>query len=73
MNQILIPVFFTIDNKYAPYLDCAIRSMIENASKEFEYKIIVLHQELTEENIHRIEKNVKDRVCLDLPGTGDVV
>ena len=44
-----IPVFFTIDDGYAPYLDCALRSMMENASREFHYKIIVLEQGLKEE------------------------
>lgn len=49
-----IPIFFTIDNSYAPYVSCAILSMIENSSKEYLYKIYILHQELTEDNISKI-------------------
>lgn len=49
-----IPIFFTIDNTYAPYVSCAILSMIENCSKEYDYKIYILHQELTKENISKI-------------------
>ncbi|MCD8067409.1 MAG: glycosyltransferase family 8 protein [Lachnospiraceae bacterium] len=45
-----IPVFFTVDDDYAPYLDCALRSMMENASGEYDYKIIVLEQDLGEEH-----------------------
>lgn len=55
-----IPIFFTIDNKYAPFVDVAIKSIIENASKEYKYKIIILHQELSKENIEKISSNAQD-------------
>jgi len=55
-----IPIFFTIDNSYAPYISVAIQSIIENASKEYNYKIIVLHQELNEENIEKISSLERD-------------
>lgn len=55
-----IPIFFTIDNKYAPFVDVAIKSIIENASKEYKYKIIILHQELSKENIEKISSNSQE-------------
>ncbi len=55
-----IPVFFTIDDGYAPYLDCALRSMMENASREFHYKIIVLEQGLQDERKAMLKAAVKD-------------
>ena len=55
-----IPIFFTIDDKYAPYISVAIKSIIDNASKKYNYKIIVLYQELSEENINKISSLVKD-------------
>lgn len=55
-----IPIFFTIDNGYAPYISVAIQSIIENASKEYNYKLIVLHQELNEENIQKISSLAKE-------------
>ena len=55
-----IPIFFTIDNGYAPYISVAIQSIIENASRDYNYKIIVLHQELTEENIQKISSLAKE-------------
>lgn len=45
-----IPVFFTVNDDYMPYLDCALRSMMHNASKEYHYKIIVLEQDVSEEH-----------------------
>ena len=52
-----IPIFFTIDDKYAPYVSVAIKSIIQNASKEYNYKIIILHQELSDENINKDNKS----------------
>ncbi len=49
-NQKRIPIFFTIDNGYAPYLGVAIHSLITNASEEYKYKIIVIYQDVSEEN-----------------------
>ena len=35
-----IPVFFSTDDNYIPYLDVAISSLIANASEDFRYRII---------------------------------
>ena len=55
-----IPIFFTIDNQYAPYASCAITSIIENSSKEYEYKIYILHNGLNEKNIRRLSSLKKE-------------
>lgn len=55
-----IPIFFTIDNSYAPYISVAIKSIIENASKDYNYKLIVLHQELNKENMEKISALSKE-------------
>lgn len=51
----LIPIFFSVDDNYIPYLAVALKSLIANASKKYNYKVIVLHQEVSENNIKRIE------------------
>ena len=51
-----IPIFFTIDDKYAPYVSCAVTSIIENSSKDYEYNIYILHDGLSKENIAKISK-----------------
>uniref|UniRef100_UPI004028E4B3 glycosyltransferase family 8 protein n=1 Tax=Lachnospira sp. TaxID=2049031 RepID=UPI004028E4B3 len=58
--QELIPIFFTIDDGYAPYLHVALISLIKNASKDRRYKIIVVYQELNEENRNNLAKLVED-------------
>jgi len=52
-----IPIFFSTDDNYIPFLDVAILSLIENASKEFQYRIIVLHTGLEAENISKVKRN----------------
>lgn len=56
----LIPIFFTIDDGYAPYLHVALISLIENASEDRKYKIIVVYQELNEENRNNLAALVKN-------------
>ena len=50
-----IPVFFTTDDNYIPYLDIAVSSLIENASKEYCYRLVVLNTGLKEENIQKVK------------------
>lgn len=50
----VIPVFFTIDDGYAPYASVAIASLLENASKDDNYKIHIVHQGLSEENKRKL-------------------
>ena len=37
-----IPIFFTIDNNYAPFLAAALNSAIKNSSPDRNYRAIVL-------------------------------
>lgn len=59
-NQNVIPVFFAIDNKFAPYLDCAVRSMVANASENFRYVIYVMYDDLSEERMNMLAEGVRD-------------
>ncbi len=58
-EQNVIPIFFTIDDNFTFYLDCAIRSVMENASKDRNYKFIVLYEKMPEEHINMIKEAVK--------------
>ncbi len=49
-----IPIFFTIDEGYAPFLAVALNSAVKNSSKERSYRAIVLHEELSEESVKKI-------------------
>ena len=51
-----IPIFFTIDDGYTPFLAVALQSLIENASKNYNYCIKVLHTNVCEEHKKQIKK-----------------
>ena len=60
-----IPIFFSTDDNYIPYLDVAISSLIENASKAYQYRIIILHTGLMAENISKIKLNEQAAFSID--------
>lgn len=60
-----IPVFFSTDDNYIPFLDVALASLIENASKEYKYRIIVLNTGLEPENIAKIKLRERAGFAID--------
>lgn len=51
----LIPIFFSVNDAYAPYLATAIYSIRENASKNYEYLIHVLTDDISEDNRRKLK------------------
>ena len=60
-----IPIFFSTDDNYIPYLDVAISSLIANASKKHSYRIIVLNTGLEPENVQKVKRNERPGVSID--------
>lgn len=60
-----IPIFFSTDDRYIPFLDVALASLIANASKDFSYRITVLNTGLREENVAKIKTRECDGVAID--------
>ena len=52
----VIPVFFSIDSKYAPFFSVTLSSLLDNASEEYAYRIIVLHQGLRASDKKQLRK-----------------
>lgn len=50
-----IPIFFTIDDGYAPFLAVALNSAIKNSNPQRRYNAIVLYQALNETNIAKLK------------------
>lgn len=59
-NRQEIPVFFTIDDQYAPYLAVAMVSLMENASRDYDYRLHVVHKGLSEKNRKRLSAMEKE-------------
>ena len=71
MNKELkeIPIFFAIDDQYIPFLAVALKSLIENANKDYKYLIKVLHTNVQEEHMKQIKKYEDENVNIEF---GDV-
>ena len=57
-----IPIFFTIDAPYAPYLSVAIASLVDNASKEYNYNIHVVYESITDSAMKKLKTLERDNV-----------
>ncbi len=64
-EQFEIPVFFSIDNGYAPYLAAALNSAVKNSSKNRNYKAIILYQDLSEENKNKLSMLASDNFKIE--------
>ena len=60
-----IPVFFAVDNRYIPFLGVALKSLIDNTSKENKYAIKILYTSVTEENKKRIKEYEKENISIE--------
>ncbi len=61
-----IPIFFTIDDNYAPFLAVAINSAIKNSSPDRSYRAIVLNEDLSEDNAARLCAMQTENFKIDL-------
>lgn len=60
-----IPIFFSTDDNYIPYLDTAIASLMDNASKEYKYRIVVLNTGLDPEGVRLIKARENQQFKID--------
>lgn len=61
-----IPIFFTIDDAYAPFLAVALRSAIAHASPDRHYRAIILHQDLSEARGSKLKALETENFKIDL-------
>ena len=46
----IVPVFFAADDAYVKFMVVAMKSVIDNASRKYEYRMHVLHTDISSEN-----------------------
>lgn len=56
MSRNVIPVFFTADERYAPYLSTALISLIEHTSENNTYDVNVIYHDISRKSLRRLEK-----------------
>lgn len=60
-----IPIFFAIDDAYIPLLTVALKSLIDNASKDYYYCIKILHTDVQEEHMKQVKKYESENVNIE--------
>ena len=60
-----IPIFFACNDRYVPYLDVAIVSLISHVSPDREYRITVLKTDITEHTQEIIRKHATGNVAIE--------
>lgn len=68
-----IPIFFSTDDNYIPFLDIAVKSLVANASRDYEYRIIVLNTGLNEDNVRKVMQNESQGFKIDFIDISDEV
>jgi lipopolysaccharide biosynthesis glycosyltransferase len=61
-----IPIFFSIDDNYVPFLATAINSAIKNSNPDRNYRAIVIHKGISEENAQRLLSLATDHFKIEL-------
>lgn len=65
----VIPIFFSVNNGYAPYLAVAINSLKKCVNKDTMYYIRILNSNLSEGNIQRLQRMSEENFiveCMDI-------
>ena len=68
-----IPIFFASNDTYVPYLDVAILSIVDHASKENKYEITILKSDISEENQAKLKKHNSDNIKINFFDVKDVL
>ena len=55
-NKTVVPVFFTADERYAPYLSTALVSLIEHTSKKNAYEINVIYHDMSGKSLRKLKR-----------------
>lgn len=61
----IVPIFFATDDRYAPYLGVALRSLVDNITEDYFYKIYVLVVSLSEEHRENLKAMETDNLTVE--------
>ena len=70
-NKEIIPIFFAVDDKYSAYLTVAMRSLIDNSSKKYDYHINILIDTLSKQNKEMLLSLREDNIKIEFVNVAD--
>ncbi len=71
MNNKNIPIFFSVDDNYIPFLIVTIESIVANASSTNNYQFFVLNNGINQNNIDRVMKYNKNNFHVEFINMAD--
>ena len=71
MKKNIIPIFFACDDKYYKYTSVTLQSIMDNACKDYQYKIYILNVDVSQENRRRAYTHIKDNFELEFVDVSD--
>lgn len=72
-KKLIVPVFFSSDKNYLPYLSVAISSLIDHSSENNTYNIYILTTDVTPEDLAPISENTPNNVHVKLVNVSNVL
>ncbi len=61
----IIPIFFAVDDNYAPFLSVALISMMDNASPNYDYRVYILIEKLSKANREKLLAHKKGNFSIE--------
>lgn len=61
----VIPIFFTVDDTYIPFLSVTLQSIVEKSSNDYNYEIKILYAKLSDESKEKISKYEKTNITIE--------
>ena len=60
-----IPIIFSVNDTYLPFLDVSLRSLIDNASKDYKYRIFILNTGLNQDKANKLKELEDDNFSIN--------
>ena len=69
----LVPIFFACNDKYVPFLDVAIISIVTHAAKDRNYEITILKTDVSEDNQKKLLKHETENIKIKFYDVKDMI
>ena len=65
MSNKVIPIFYACDDAFVKYTIVSLKSIIENASKDYQYKVHVLHTDISLDMMNKTKELANDNFSIE--------
>ena len=69
MSDKIVPIVYSVNNQYAPYMYISLQSLIVHTSDSWTYKVYILYTDLEKRHIERLKSLNRTNIevlCIDI-------